>query len=158
MFAWMFQNLVRPSATERRHGMERHLADPQAQEVSLFPGQRSISWAHVLSLCLAKLSLTFTTQGAQAMNMSHTEALNHNQPQIVLAPSKPALRDGASHAFELLVRIQAPDVPPTAEKEGPPRPAQALALVIDSSGSMEGRSPGASQALRAMGGLADASP
>jgi Ca-activated chloride channel family protein len=90
-------------------------------------------------LCLAKLRLTFTTQGAQAMNMSHTEALNHNQPQIVLAPSKSALRDGGSHAFELLVRIQAPDVPAIAGMEGPPRPAQALALVIDSSGSMEGR-------------------
>lgn len=72
------------------------------------------------------------------MNMSHPQSPGNTLPQIVLAPSKSALCHGGTYAFELLVRIQAPDVPPTTEKAGP-RSAQALALVIDSSGSMEGR-------------------
>jgi Ca-activated chloride channel family protein len=55
---------------------------------------------------------------------------------VVLAPRRAGLRAGQDNLVEVLVRIQAPDAPP-----GPvaPRPPQALALVIDRSGSMHGR-------------------
>lgn len=55
---------------------------------------------------------------------------------VVLAPRRAGLHAGQDNVVEVLVRIQAPDAPP-----GPaaPRPPQALALVIDRSGSMHGR-------------------
>ena len=55
---------------------------------------------------------------------------------VTLTPRRAGLRAGQENTVDVLVRIQAPDAPigHTAV-----RPAQALALVIDRSGSMQGR-------------------
>lgn len=55
---------------------------------------------------------------------------------VVLTPRRAGLCAGKDNAVEVLVRIQAPDAP---AGHGAQRPPQALALVIDRSGSMSGR-------------------
>jgi len=55
---------------------------------------------------------------------------------VVLTPRRAGLCGGKDTAVEVLVRIQAPDAP---AGHGAQRPPQALALVIDRSGSMSGR-------------------
>lgn len=55
---------------------------------------------------------------------------------VVLTPRRAGLCAGTDHAVEVLVRIQAPDAPAGHRAQRPP---QALALVIDRSGSMSGR-------------------
>lgn len=55
---------------------------------------------------------------------------------VVLTPRRAGLCAGKDNAVEVLVRIQAPDAP---VGHGAQRPPQALALVIDRSGSMSGR-------------------
>jgi Ca-activated chloride channel family protein len=55
---------------------------------------------------------------------------------VVLTPRRAGLVAGRDAAVEILVRIQAPDAP---AGHGAERAPQALALVIDRSGSMEGR-------------------
>jgi Ca-activated chloride channel family protein len=55
---------------------------------------------------------------------------------VTLTPRRAGLRTGQDNEFEVLVGIQAPDAPAGHLAERPP---QALALVIDRSGSMSGR-------------------
>lgn len=55
--------------------------------------------------------------------------------QILLTPGRTGLRAGADNTVDVLVRIQAPDAPAEGQAVRPP---QALALVIDRSGSMAG--------------------
>ena len=55
---------------------------------------------------------------------------------VVLTPRRGGLQAGQDNTVEVLVRIQAPDAPLGHRAERPP---QALALVIDRSGSMLGR-------------------
>jgi Ca-activated chloride channel family protein len=55
---------------------------------------------------------------------------------VVLTPRRAGLCTGQDNTVEVLVRIQAPDAP---VGHGGQRPPQALALVIDRSGSMSGR-------------------
>lgn len=55
---------------------------------------------------------------------------------VLLTPRRAGLHTGRDHALDVLVRIQAPDAP---EGHAARRPPQALALVIDRSGSMQGR-------------------
>ena len=49
-----------------------------------------------------------------------------NQPSIILSPSKPAISNEGGY-LDLLVRMQAPDLPEHVEN---PRPNKRLALVI----------------------------
>jgi Ca-activated chloride channel family protein len=82
------------------------------------------------------------SQGVKNMTAPRTDAPGLHPateaPQLVLAPVRSALKEGGSQSFELLIRVQAPDAPPSSPSQVV-RPAQALALVIDSSGSMDGR-------------------
>jgi Ca-activated chloride channel family protein len=55
---------------------------------------------------------------------------------VALTPRRAGLCAGQDNVAEILVRIQAPDAPPGHAAQRPP---QALALVIDRSGSMAGR-------------------
>jgi Ca-activated chloride channel family protein len=55
---------------------------------------------------------------------------------VVLTPRRAGLCSGQDNTVEVLVRIQAPDAPAGSSAQRPP---QALALVIDRSGSMAGR-------------------
>jgi Ca-activated chloride channel family protein len=55
---------------------------------------------------------------------------------VVLTPRRAGLSTGQDNTIEVLVRIQAPEAP---AGHGAQRPPQALALVIDRSGSMAGR-------------------
>lgn len=55
---------------------------------------------------------------------------------VVLTPRRAGLSAGVDNTVDILVRIQAPDAP---AGHGAQRPPQALALVIDRSGSMSGR-------------------
>ena len=57
-----------------------------------------------------------------------------SQPKIELVPLKPAVRSDADCTLDVLVRIT-PAVPQTALT----RPALNLGLVLDRSGSMDGR-------------------
>jgi Ca-activated chloride channel family protein len=56
-------------------------------------------------------------------------------PQILLTPERPGLTAGRDNVLDLLVRVQLPEAPPGTLASRPP---QALALVIDRSGSMAG--------------------
>lgn len=60
---------------------------------------------------------------------------SNNQPQILIQPFKTALIEGHAQKLEVLVRVQAPDLPNSPKKARPP---YHLALVIDRSGSMAG--------------------
>lgn len=62
---------------------------------------------------------------------AHTDS-----PTLLVTPRRPALRRGTDDRREVLVRVQAPDAPPVRSRQRPP---QALALVVDRSGSMAGR-------------------
>lgn len=55
---------------------------------------------------------------------------------VILTPRRAGLRDGGENIVDVLVRIQAPDAPAGLV---PDRPPQALALVLDRSGSMSGQ-------------------
>ena len=55
---------------------------------------------------------------------------------VTLTPRRAGLRAGQDNTVEILVRIQAPDA---AEGHTAVRPPQAISLVIDRSGSMQGR-------------------
>ena len=55
---------------------------------------------------------------------------------VTLTPRRAGLRAGQDNTVEILVRIQAPDAP---EGHTAVRPPQAISLVIDRSGSMQGR-------------------
>ena len=63
---------------------------------------------------------------------------------IVLTPRRAGLLAGQDNTVEVLVRIQAPDAPVGHTAVRPP---QAIALVIDRSGSMEGRPLAEARAL-----------
>jgi len=70
------------------------------------------------------------------------EALNTHlslSSSILLAPRRQGLVAGEDNTVEVLVRVQAPDAPEPSAGAVPQRPPQALALVIDRSGSMSGR-------------------
>lgn len=60
---------------------------------------------------------------------------NHNTPQVLITPLKPALIMGMAQKLPVLVRVQAPDPDPALKKERKP---YHLSLVIDRSGSMSG--------------------
>lgn len=68
------------------------------------------------------------------MNATHTHL--SLACSVILTPRRAGLRAGQDNTVELLVRVQAPDAP---AEHAAQRPAQALALVIDRSGSMHGR-------------------
>jgi Ca-activated chloride channel family protein len=55
---------------------------------------------------------------------------------IVLTPRRAGVVDGQDNTVEALVRVQAPDAPPGHAAQRPP---QAIALVVDRSGSMSGQ-------------------
>jgi Ca-activated chloride channel family protein len=55
---------------------------------------------------------------------------------VILTPRRAGLRDGGENVVDVLVRVQAPDAPAGLV---PDRPPQALALVLDRSGSMSGQ-------------------
>ena len=59
--------------------------------------------------------------------------------RIVLTPRRTGLRAGQTNAVDVLVRVQAPDSPDASGTPSADRPPQAIALVIDRSGSMSGR-------------------
>ncbi len=54
---------------------------------------------------------------------------------VLLVPRRPGLSAGEDNVVEILLRVQAPDSPPAGAAARPP---QAMALVIDRSGSMAG--------------------
>jgi Ca-activated chloride channel family protein len=60
---------------------------------------------------------------------------DNNSPQVLITPLKSALILGMAQKLPVLVRVQAPDMPPS---EIPVRKPYHLALVIDRSGSMSG--------------------
>jgi Ca-activated chloride channel family protein len=55
---------------------------------------------------------------------------------IVLTPRRAGVLDGQDNTVEVLLRVQAPDAPPGHAAQRPP---QAIALVVDRSGSMSGQ-------------------
>jgi len=67
------------------------------------------------------------------MSTSPTNAV----PQVVLAPLRAALVAQQPNTLEVLVRVQAPEAP--ADESASSGLARCLALVIDASGSMQGR-------------------
>ena len=66
-----------------------------------------------------------------------TSAQTSHDPSILLTPIRGALREGGANALHVLVRIQGPQAPSVGMSS--PHVPRALALVIDSSGSMQGR-------------------
>ena len=56
--------------------------------------------------------------------------------QTLLTARRNGLRAGQDNTVDVLVRVQAPDAP---QADATARPPQAIALVIDRSGSMQGR-------------------
>ena len=56
--------------------------------------------------------------------------------RTLLSASRNGLRSGQNNTIDVLVRVQAPDA---SESDAAARPPQAIALVIDRSGSMQGR-------------------
>ena len=60
---------------------------------------------------------------------------NPNTPRILLTPERPGLAAGQDQVLDVLVRVQLPEAPAATRLARPP---QALALVIDRSGSMAG--------------------
>lgn len=66
-----------------------------------------------------------------------TTAPECSSPIVVLTPIRPFLMADQPNTLHVLVRVQGPKAPPTDETL--PREPRALALVIDSSGSMRGR-------------------
>ena len=56
--------------------------------------------------------------------------------QALLIPRRAGLRDGEENVVEVLLRVQAPDAPADHDAARAP---QAVALVIDRSGSMNGQ-------------------
>jgi Ca-activated chloride channel family protein len=60
---------------------------------------------------------------------------DNNSAQVLITPLKPALILGMAQKLPVLVRVQAPDAPPS---EMPVRKHYHLALIIDRSGSMSG--------------------
>ena len=66
-----------------------------------------------------------------------TSSIQESSPCVVITPLRPALQARQDNVLDVLVRVQAPDAAP-ASKESVSAP-RALALVIDSSGSMQGR-------------------
>jgi Ca-activated chloride channel homolog len=69
---------------------------------------------------------------------------------ILLSASRAGLRAGQDNTVDVLLRVQAPDAPPATGAA--PRPPQAVALVIDRSGSMDGTP--LAEALRCAEGVA----
>jgi Ca-activated chloride channel family protein len=69
------------------------------------------------------------------LEIAMTDTLPFNA-DVLLSPRRAGLRSGQDNIVEVLVRVQAPEVPAGHVATRPP---QALALVIDRSGSMEGR-------------------
>jgi Ca-activated chloride channel family protein len=61
------------------------------------------------------------------------------RPSIVLSTMRPALQAGQINTIDLLVRVQGPDAPSDDPMHTHDGTARSLALVIDSSGSMDGR-------------------
>ena len=57
-------------------------------------------------------------------------------PRLFVTPRRPCLAGGSENVIEALVRVQAPDVDPSRSRK---RLGLNLALVLDRSGSMEGR-------------------
>ena len=57
-------------------------------------------------------------------------------PNVILTPRKSALLAEHDNIVEVLVRIQAPELPP---EQRPQRPPLHVALVLDRSGSMNGQ-------------------
>ncbi len=60
---------------------------------------------------------------------------DHYSPNVIVVPLRAALKQGSKNVVDVLVRIQAPDASTSAAQSRSP---QALALVIDRSGSMGG--------------------
>ncbi len=67
------------------------------------------------------------------------------QPTLLLTPRRRALLAGHDNVLEVLVRVQAPEAPPSLQ---PKRLPLHVALVIDRSGSMAGKPLAGSAALR----------
>lgn len=70
--------------------------------------------------------------------MPATQATAPSPVQIILQPLRAGLCAGTTQQFEVLVRLQAADLPPQAPY-AQPRSPHALAVVIDRSGSMRGK-------------------
>jgi Ca-activated chloride channel family protein len=70
--------------------------------------------------------------------MSATQATANAPVQILLQPLRAGLCAGTTQQFEVLVRLQAADLPPPPA-DAKPRSPHALAVVIDRSGSMQGK-------------------
>ena len=73
-----------------------------------------------------------------ALTMPAAQATAPSPVQILLQPLRAGLCAGATQQFEVLVRLQAADLPPQAP-HAKPRSPHALAVVIDRSGSMRGK-------------------
>ncbi len=90
--------------------------------------------AHSLSQWPVRLSLLPAIPATRLKEPAMTKHLSLAS-QILLTPLRNGLRAGQDNTVDVLVRVQAPDAP---EANAPVRPPQAIALVIDRSGSMSG--------------------
>jgi Ca-activated chloride channel family protein len=70
--------------------------------------------------------------------MPHAENAFAPTPQLLIQPLRAGLCAGRTQAFEVLIRVQAPDHVPASDGEAMRGP-HALAVVIDRSGSMKGK-------------------